>query len=171
MDIKIDLNTVPTYYQRYVKLAMNLGVIESLKQSNANILKLLATVPEDKGEYRYQIDKWSLKESLCHMMDVERIFAYRALRFARNDQTALPGFEDNEYAPEANAHARTLKQLIAEMERLRNTTIDLFKSFTDDMLRREGVASNNKLSVLSLGYIIAGHELHHHNIIVDRYLK
>ncbi len=167
----LDINTVPTYYQRYVTLVMDLDVLEALKQSDESIRTLLESIPEEKGEYKYQPEKWSIKESVCHIMDVERIFAYRALRFARNDQTPLPGFEDNDYAIEANAHARTLKQLVEEMTNLRIATLDLFRSFTSQMLQREGVASNNTFSVLSLGYIIAGHESHHHKILVERYLN
>jgi hypothetical protein len=105
------------------------------------------------------------------MIDAERIMAYRALRFARNDKTELEGFEENDYAPEANAHARTIRRLTDEMERVRLTTIDLFESFTPDMLEREGVANKNKLSVLTLGYIISGHESHHRQILSERYLK
>jgi uncharacterized damage-inducible protein DinB len=123
------------------------------------------------GEYRYDVGKWSVKELLNHMMDAERIFAYRALRFSRNDKTPLSGFEENDYAPLANAHARSLKQLTDEMERLRATTIDLYSSFTPEMLKREGTANNNKLSVLNLGYVIAGHETHHRKVISERYLK
>jgi uncharacterized damage-inducible protein DinB len=168
---RIDLNTLPLYYQNYVRPIMDLDMLESLRSVGEKTQSLLKSIPEEKGEYRYAPEKWSLKESLCHVMDVERIFAYRALRFARNDQTPLPSYDDNDYAPEANAHARTIKQLAEEMNHLRNTTLDLFKSFTVVMLKREGTAGNNKLSVLSLGYIIAGHELHHHKILIERYLN
>lgn len=134
-------------------------------------MTLLRTVPEDKGEYRYEHGKWSIKELICHMMDAERIFAYRALRFARNDSTELPGFEENDYAPEANAHSRTLKQLMNEAEALRKTTLDLFSSFTPEMLQRKGSANKSVVSVINIGYIIAGHETHHRNILNERYLK
>ena len=146
-------------------------MLESLRSSGEKTLLLLRSTPEEKGEYRYEPGKWSLKESLCHVMDVERIFSYRALRFARNDQTPLPGFEDRDYATEANAHARTIKQLADEMKHLRYSTLDLFKSFTPMMLQREGITSNSKLSVLSLGYIIAGHECHHYKIFTEKYLS
>lgn len=110
-----------------------------------------------------------MKEVLCHIQDAERIFAYRALRFARNDKTELPGFDEVQYTPESNAHARTLKQLIDELHRLRVTTFDLFNSFTPEMLSRSGKANNNLVSVLNLGYIIAGHELHHLEVLKSRY--
>lgn len=144
---------------------------EALEQSNKHLVMLLNTVPEDMGEYRYEKGKWSIKELICHMMDAERIFAYRALRFARNDSTELSAFEENDYAPQANAHGRTLKQLIRESETLRQTTLDLFLSFTPEMLERKGAANKNVVSVVNIGYIIAGHETHHRNILNERYLK
>lgn len=132
---------------------------------------MLSAVPEDMGEYRYEKGKWSIKELVCHMMDAERIFAYRALRFARNDSTELSSFEENDYAPEANAHSRSLKQLLREAETLRKTTLDLFSSFTPEMLQRKGTVNKNVVSVINIGYIIAGHETHHRNVLNERYLK
>jgi uncharacterized damage-inducible protein DinB len=168
---KPDLETVPLFFKAYVENVKDLDVMVALTQSSKVALNLFRTIPEDMGEYRYAEGKWSIKELFNHMMDAERIFAYRALRFSRLDKTPLPGFEENDYAPLANGHARSIQQLIDEMERLRATTIDLFNSFTPEMLKREGTASNNRVSVLHLGYIIAGHETHHRKIIVDRYLK
>jgi uncharacterized damage-inducible protein DinB len=166
-----NLETVPQFYKGYVENVKDMDVLEAMKHSSEVTLKLVRSIPEEKGEYRYAEGKWSIKELLAHMIDVERIMAYRALRFSRNDKTDLPGFEENDYAPEANAHGRTIRQLADEMERLRLTTIDLYKSFTPAMMNREGTANKNKLSVLSLGYIIPGHESHHRKIITERYLK
>ncbi|MFZ6009291.1 MAG: DinB family protein [Bacteroidota bacterium] len=166
-----DLATVPPFYKGYVEHVKNMDVLEALKNSSKQTLELIRSIPEDKGEYRYADGKWSIKELLNHMMDGERILAYRALRFARNDKTELHGYEENDYAPQANAHSRTVKQLADEMERLRLTTIDLFSSFTPEMLMREGVANKNKFNVLILGYVISGHESHHRQIIKERYLK
>lgn len=168
---KPDLAEVPIFYKGYVENVKDMDVIEALQQSSKVALNIFRSIPEDMGIYRYADGKWSIKELLNHMMDAERIFAYRALRFSRNDKTPLPGFEENDYAPLANAHARTIAQLTNEMERLRATTIDLYSSFSPDMLKREGQANNNKLSVLTLGYVIAGHETHHRKIIVERYLR
>jgi uncharacterized damage-inducible protein DinB len=165
------LETIPPFYKGYVENVKDLDVLEALKQSSEITLKLVRSIPEAKGEYRYGEGKWSIKELLAHMIDVERIMAYRALRFARNDKTDLPGFEENDYAPEANAHERTIKQFADEMARIRETTIDLYKSFSEPMLAREGTANKNKLSVINLGYIIPGHETHHRKILIERYLK
>lgn len=165
------LEKVAKFYQGYVSHVMHQDMFDALRESSKVTLDLVRSIPESKGEFRYAEGKWSIKELLAHMLDVERIMAYRALRFARNDKTDLPGFEENDYAPEANAHGRTIAHMANEMERLRATTIDLFKSFTPEMLLREGTANKNKLSVLVLGYVIPGHETHHRNILVERYLK
>ncbi len=166
-----NIDTVPKFYQGYVNNVKDLDMLDALRQSSKTTLDLVRAIPESKGEFRYADGKWSIKELLAHMIDVERIMSYRALRFSRNDKTDLPGFEENDYAPEANAHGRTIAQLADEMERLRATTIDLFKSFTPQMLQREGTANKNKLSVFNLGYIIPGHETHHRKILIERYLK
>jgi hypothetical protein len=165
------LEAIPAFYKGYVENVKDLDVMEALKQSSEVALKFVRAIPETKGEYRYAEGKWSIKELLAHLIDAERIISYRTLRFARNDKTELAGFEENDYAPEANAHARSIAQLADELQRLRLTTIDLFNSFTEEMLKREGVANKNKFSVLNLGYIIAGHQLHHLRILKERYIK
>src|SRR3990170_6859502 len=165
-----DLSTVPSFHKRYVEHVMEYDVLEALKISGRETIAFVRLIPEEKGEHRYAPGKWSIKELLCHMMDTERIMAYRALRFARNDKTQIHGFEENDYAPEANAHGRTISRIADEMERLRLTSLDLFSSFTPEMLNRTGIANNYEFSVLNLGYIISGHESHHRKILVERYL-
>lgn len=165
------LKDVPVFYKGYVENVKDMDVLEALEQSSKVALGIFRNIPEEHGEFRYGEGKWSIKEVLNHLMDAERIFAYRALRFSRNDKTPLPGYEETEYAPLANAHARSIVQLTAEMSRLRLSTLDLYASFSPEMLKREGTANNNKLSVLTIGYVIAGHETHHRKIIVERYLK
>jgi hypothetical protein len=166
-----DFGTLPSFYTRYVTLVKDANVLDVLKSSNEMTLQVVRDIPESMGEYRYAPEKWSIKELLCHMMDAERIFAYRALRFSRNDQTPLASFEENDYAPQSNAHGRTVSQLGSEMARLRQTTIDLFSSFTPEMLERKGPANNNIVSVINIGYIIPGHETHHRLVLSERYLK
>ena len=166
-----DFNTLPEFHKRYVQHVKDYDVLEAMKISSKETLGLVRSISEEMGEHRYAAGKWSIKELLCHMMDTERILAYRALRFARNDKTNLPGFEENDYAPQANANNRNIKQIADEMERLRQTTIDLFVNFTPEMLERKGLANNLELSVLNLGYIIPGHESHHRAILKERYLS
>jgi hypothetical protein len=166
-----DWDSVPHFHRRYVELVKDYDVLEALTVSGRQTNELVKAIAEEKGEHRYAPGKWSIKELLCHMMDTERILAYRALRFARNDKTHVHGFEENDYAPEANAHGRDIRRIADEMERLRFTSLDLFSSFSKPMLDRKGVANNMELSVLNLGYIIAGHECHHRNILAERYLS
>lgn len=166
-----DFNSLPHFYRNYVAHVQTMDMLDAIKVSGDAMQMLLAKTAEDKGVHRYAPEKWSVKELLCHMMDAERIFAYRALRFARNDSTPLAGFEENDYAPQANAHARSIQELAGEMKRLRASTIDLFASFSTEMLQRTGTANNNLVSVVNLGYIIAGHETHHRNVLSERYLN
>lgn len=164
------LETVPTYFRHYVEIVKDMDVLEALHQASVSALDVVRSIPESKGEHRYAEGKWSIKESLVHIMDVERVMAYRALRFARNDKTDLPGFDENNYALEANAHARKIVELADDMARLRLSTIDLFSSFSPEMLSREGTANAKTISVLNLGYAIAGHDIHHQHILKERYL-
>jgi uncharacterized damage-inducible protein DinB len=167
--INPNLPAVPPFYQGYVHLVKNRDLFDNLEESGALTQAMLSTIAESNGNHSYAPGKWTIKELLCHMIDAERIFAYRALRFARNDQTPLSGFEENDYAPEANAHNRTVASIAGEMARLRLTTIDLYRSFTPDMLQRSGTANNTVISVLNLGFVISGHETHHRNVLSERY--
>ena len=165
-----DLTTLPQFYKRYVEHVKHFELLEAFNVSSTKTIALVKSLSEEQGEHRYAPGKWSIKELLCHMVDTERIMSYRALRFARNDKTPLQGFEENDYAPEANAGNRTLESIADEMIRLRATTVDLFASFTEEMLMRKGLANNVEFSVLTIGYIISGHESHHRNILIERYL-
>lgn len=165
-----DYQTLPEFHKRYVQLVEGLDVLEALRVSDKDTLQLVRAISEEKGLHRYAPGKWTIKELLCHMMDTERILSYRALRFSRNDKTSLHGFEENEYVPEANSHSRSIVVIADEMHRLRLTTIDLFSNLTTVMLDRSGKANNLELSVVNLGYIIAGHEYHHLKILRERYL-
>ena len=120
--------------------------------------------------YKYAEDKWTIKDMLLHIIDAERVFAYRALRFARADKTNLPGFEHDDYVVVANANGRIKASLLNEYNAQRESTIQLFSNFKDEMLMQIGVASGNPMSVRALGFVTAGHETHHCNIIKERYL-
>ncbi len=166
----LNLQTIPPFYKKYVKLIEEPDLFQALRVSNYRMLDVLASIEPSKQDFRYAEDKWSIRELLCHMIDAERIFAYRALRFARNDETNLPGWDENNYAPEANAGGRSLRQIADEMTCVRASTLHLFEGFTEEMLWRKGTANNNEMSVIALGYIIAGHETHHRKILMERYL-
>jgi hypothetical protein len=170
MEIKIALDTVPTFYQTYVKHVQTMSLKEALEFSLAKYEQIVATIPEEKGLYRYADGKWTIKELLVHVLDAERIFGYRALRFARNDKTMLPGFEENDYVPHSAANDRPVKSITKSMQLIRASTNDLFDSFTLEMLKRTGSANNTEISVETIGYVIAGHQLHHCSILQQRYL-
>ena len=144
-----DLTSLPQFYRRYVEHVKDYDLFEAFKVSSTKTISLVRSLSEEKGDYRYAPGKWTIKELLCHMLDTERILSYRALRFARNDKTPLHGFEENDYAPEANAHGRTIAQLAGEMERLRAVTLDLYTSFTPEMLSREGTANKGYEAALT----------------------
>lgn len=166
----LNLESVPHFYKNYVKQIDESDLLQALRISGHRTLELVHAIPEEKFDYRYAPEKWSIRELLCHMIDAERIFAYRALRFARNDKTPLSGWDENEYAPQANASGRSKSSIAQEMAHVRMSTLDLFESFTPEMLVRKGIANKNELSVVALGFIIAGHETHHCQVIKERYL-
>ncbi len=162
---------VPAFYQGYVTRVKDYQIDQALQIAGEKTAKLIATIQEDKGTYAYADGKWTIKEVLNHMMDAERVFCYRALCFSRNDRTPLPGFDENQYVPNSNSHARSIAEIAGAMSRLRATTRDLFGSFNEEMLNRDGEANKTRLTVRGLGYIIAGHELHHLSVLSERYLK
>jgi uncharacterized damage-inducible protein DinB len=145
-------------------------LVEELEISVHRLIKFVQDIPLDKFDYRYAEGKWTIKDILQHIIDAERIFAYRALRFARNDKTDLPGFEENEYVDEANANNRTIIQLLTELSAVRHATLLLFKTFSDSQLLRMGTANNNAMSVRALGFVIIGHQNHHQRVFQERYL-
>lgn len=160
---------ITDFYWRYVSPIHEMPLFAAFEHSEKRFEETMQDFTEEQGLFRYQPGKWTIKEVLAHMLDTERIMSYRALRFARNDQTPLAGFEEKDYAPEANANNRDLAGFRNEFRNLRRSTLDLFRSFTDEMMERTGTANGNRLSVRALGFIIAGHMLHHCGILNDRY--
>jgi hypothetical protein len=159
------------FYNGYIQLAPEgLTIENALKHSFEAFFDYFNGLDEKQGLYCYAPGKWSLKEVLVHCIDTERIMSYRALRFARNDQTELAGFEQDDYVPQSEANSRKMADLLEEYKTLRESTIQLFKSFSDDVLKRAGVANRNPMSVRAVGFMISGHELHHLNVCKERYL-
>lgn len=159
-----------SYYKKYIDLVGTQDINDALEYGSSQMTKLVNNIPPNKYDFSYAPKKWTVKESLLHLIDTERIFAYRALRFARGDETALPGFDQDAYVPIAKGHQRSFSAIIKEYKSVRQASISLYKSFDEEMLQRIGTASNNPFSVRALGYIIAGHEIHHRNILKERYL-
>jgi uncharacterized damage-inducible protein DinB len=165
-----DTSEYLAYYGKYVSLVPEGDIIDLLSRQLDDTLALLGTITEEKANSRYAADKWTLKEVLGHMIDTERIFAYRALRFARNDQTNLSGYEQDDYVANASFSQISLKDLASEFEHVRRSNILLFKQLDADAWLRRGIANNNEVSVRALAYIIAGHEAHHMGVIRSQYL-
>jgi hypothetical protein len=157
------------YYQRYVRQVPDGNLLAGLEQQGRDTVTLLRGVDEKKSQFRYADGKWTIREVVGHLIDTERVFAYRALSFARGDHTALPSFDENEWARTSNAGRRALSELIAEFEAVRTATLAMFRGFSDGEFAREGVASNNPITVRALAYIVAGHERHHVKILRERY--
>ena len=159
------------YAIMYIKLLPDDGlVLKHLKENFKMVKEFVLSLPHDKLNYRYAQNKWTIKEILVHIMDDERIYAYRALRIARNDKTPLPGFEQEDYIPFSKANKRSLNNIFQEYKTIRNATLSLFASLNKEDLMRIGTANNHPVSVRALAYHIAGHELHHVNVIKERYL-
>jgi uncharacterized damage-inducible protein DinB len=158
------------YYGRYVTKVADGDLVATLKSQIGETLALLRAIPESRGGHRYADAKWSIRECIGHMSDTERVFAYRAMRFSRNDATALPGFDENAFVANASFDQRSLASLIAEFEAVRNATVALVDGLSPDEFQRRGTASDNPVSVRALAWIIAGHEIHHREILKDRYL-
>lgn len=158
------------YYTHYIDLAKGLALIDGLKKSQEALVSFLERIPEEKQVFSYAPGKWTVKELLQHIIDAERVFAYRAMRFARHDSTDLPGFDHDAYVQPSRANRRSLNDLLEEYELQRASTIALYKSFTDEMLVQIGRANGMPMSVRALGFVLIGHETHHCNIIKERYL-
>lgn len=163
-------NEYHPYYKNYIDQVEDVNIIEGLEGSFRRTLSFLKEIPSDKLTYQYAEGKWTIKEIVQHLIDSEIIFSYRALRFARNDQVSLPGFDENTYVPASLANNRSLDQLLNHYASVRQSTIALFSSFDKDMLLRVGQASESNMSVRALGFVIIGHETHHCKIIKERYL-
>lgn len=159
-----------TYYGTYIDNVSNeYTLIEELEISVHRLIKFVQNIPMDKFDYRYAEGKWTIKDILQHLIDAERIFSYRALRFSRNDLTPLASFDENEYVVEANANRRSIQELLMELAVVRQSTLSLFKTFSEQELLRTGIASKNPMSVRALGFVIIGHQNHHQRVFDERY--
>ncbi len=166
-----NMGEIPEYSKGYVNLlSKNDNLFTILENESKNAFEFYAKMPQDKLLYRYSDKKWTIKEILLHIIDTERILAYRALRFARTDNNELAGFDQDKYVIHSKANDRNWQELQEEFKVVRQSTIFLFKSFDKEMLLESGLANNYRFSVDAIGFIIAGHELHHRNIIQERYL-
>ena len=164
-------NEYLSYYSRYISLVPQGDILTILARQNEATITLLRGLGESQGGYRYAPEKWSIKELVSHMSDAERIFADRALRFARADATPLPGFEENDYVRNGFFDNHPLADIVQGFAHVRRSTISLFTLMSSDAALRRGKANNAEISVRALAYVIAGHELHHMHVLRTRYLE
>lgn len=161
----------PDYYSVYIQhIPEDQDIIKVLEEGRDKLQEMISALPEENGNYSYAEGKWSIKEVLGHMADVERVMTYRALCIARGEKQSLPGFEQDDYVNVAGFNKRSLSSLAEELLLLRNSGIALFRSFTEEDGLRWGKANNYDTTARAFMFIIAGHELHHMKILKERYL-
>lgn len=159
-----------SFYANYISLTKDDNVVAVLKENFEEQLDFFKNIPIEKQEFSYAADKWTMKEMLQHIIDTERIFAFRSLVFARQDKVAIAGFDENSYALSSHANARQWSNLCEELAVVRKSSILLFESFNSEALHQTGNASNKDITVNAIGFIMTGHLLHHKNIAKERYL-
>jgi hypothetical protein len=164
-----DVSEYASFYHGYIAGVPEGDVLVHLRDGGRELLDAIGAVPEARGGFRYADDKWTIREVVGHVIDAERIFTYRALRIARGDTTPLPGFEEKEYVRTAGSDRRTLASLTRELGAVRESTMQLFESFPDEVWMRRGVASGKEISVRAIAYVTAGHPRHHLRILRERY--
>ncbi|MBX2843080.1 MAG: DinB family protein [Flammeovirgaceae bacterium] len=166
----MELNPMPKFFDRYIKLVEETNLLDALQKSLEEFENFdVATFNQLDGK-RYAPRKWTIKEVFRHIIDTERIMVYRALRFARNDKTEIPGFDENSYNENANGEAMSFDDLRQEFVLNRKSNIILFRSFDEEVLNRKGVCSGIEITVNALGFMLAGHQKHHFNVVKERYL-
>jgi len=165
-----DLNNTPPFFHNYINQAAGNDVKKIISEQTTALFRFFARIPEAKRSYRYARGKWTIQEMLQHMIDTERVFAYRALCFARQDKTSLPSFDENSYADHSGANRRDWYDLIEEFKAVRRSTEILFRSFNKKQLETVGIANQHPVSVMAMGFVIAGHVNHHLRILKERYL-
>jgi len=167
---QLPVNEYSQFNATYINALDNVELLEELEISLHDFIRFVQNIPMDKFDYRYAEGKWTIKDIIQHIIDAERIFGYRALRISRNDQTQLPGFEENDYVENTDANSRSIQGLLTELSALRHSNLLMFKSFTEEQLTRMGIASNHSISVRALGFLIIGHQKHHQKVFQERYL-
>ena len=165
-----DRSEYPEYFETYIKLVPKDRVMKQLQDSILDLQSIISNIPEEFENFSYAPGKWTVKDVVGHVIDTERIMAYRALRFGRNDSVELPGYDQNIYAPHANYNKRTLYDIAHEFGLVRESNLILFKNFDEKALMRKGKANKWDMTVRSLIYVISGHELHHLRVLKTKYL-
>jgi hypothetical protein len=157
------------YYDRYVTLVPEGNLVDLLLEQQLETIGMLRRVDDERGLHAYAPGKWTIKEVIGHLCDAERVFAYRALRFARSDAQSVAGFDENAYVPAGRFNERRIGGLIDEFQSIRAATVHVFRYLAEEDWARRGIANGHPISVRALGFVIAGHELHHAKLLRERY--
>lgn len=157
------------YYFTYIDKAPDGDILEQLASQMVDTRAMLDSLTEEQAGYRYEPGKWSVKEVLGHVADAERVFAYRALSFSRGDAGPIPGMDQNEWSAGAGHDALSLGEVVADLVAVRASTVALFKNLSEEQWHRRGNASGFDFQAGAIAWIIAGHELHHRGVLVERY--
>lgn len=160
----------PIYYHYYIDLIEQNDLMEALLTSRASALEFIKSIPPEKENFAYNEGKWSVKEVIRHIIDTERIFQYRAFRFSRQDPTELAGYDEDMFIANSKNLTYSLSDLAEEFLLVRNCSINLFKSLTENMLDFKGIANKTEVSTRGIGFMIVGHQLHHMKVLDERYL-
>lgn len=166
----LEINEYNSYYQGFIDIIGDITITEAFNEALEEINNL-GNISEDLASTAYAKGKWTIKDILSHLIDVERIFSYRALCIARGETSNLPGFDQDIYVVEANANDRTIISLINEFITVRKATMSLFEGLSVAALKRIGLASGSNISVRALGFIMCGHQKHHFQVIRTRYMN
>ena len=157
------------YFETYISKVPDGDILDTLEEQTSETLDMLEAIPEDRQLFSYAPGKWTIKEVVGHIIDTERIFSYRLLRIARNDQTPLPGFEQDDFVAAADSNSRDWEDLLEEYESVRMSTLSLVRQIKPEWWSRMGNASGRNLTARAAAFIIAGHELHHLKILHEQY--
>ncbi|HET8838147.1 MAG TPA: DinB family protein [Flavobacteriaceae bacterium] len=172
MEKSLSPDEYPSFYEQYIERVQENYVVDALQRGKSEMMDFLQNIPNDKLNYRYAEGKWTPKQVLLHVSDTERIFSFRALFFGRaHEETELKGFDETIFAENSNADERSWEELVEDYISVRNATINLFKGFRESDLMKYGSVNHQKISVRAAGFIICGHEIHHREIIRERYLN
>ncbi len=163
--------TYPEYYDQYFKLVGSDLLIDELNQNHFETQSIIHSFDNKYGDYKYAEGKWSIKQVLMHISDTERVLQYRMMCIARGETISLPGFDENAYAEKSFCEDRSLDEIIEELSTVRHATITLIGGLHKSVWMNEGMANNKKVNVAAIAYMICGHEIHHRNIITERYVS
>ena len=168
--MKPDLTDIDVYYHAYLEQVTEPTLEAGLAVTRDEVLRLRDQVPSDREDHRYADGKWSIKEVAQHIVDCERVYTYRALRFARGDELALSGFDENDWASHSRCDDRPLATILDEFDAVRRSTAAFFASLHPDLMGAHGVANGLRMTVAGYGYLACAHSRHHARVVRERYL-